>query len=110
MDKFIMEILPLCLLALGGAVIAVNAFALIGKADNLLGIERRHLAKKTQNVLSKIKGLLGITFGFLLCFCGSAVLYEKQQATIIALILLGTNAAIYFVFFIVFWLKKAKKS
>ena len=105
-----MEILPLCLLALGGAVIAVNAFALIGKADNLLGIERRHLAKKSQNTLSKIKGLLGIAFGFFLCFCGSTVLYEKQQATIIALVLLGANAAIYFVVFIAFWLKKSKKS
>ena len=43
---------------------------------------------------------------FLVCRIGA----EKQQATIIALILLGANAAIYFVFFIVFWLKKAKKS
>ena len=60
MDNFIIEILPICLSVMGGAILIVSIFTFMGKADILLDFERKHFAKKFLSKLAKIESAFGL--------------------------------------------------
>ena len=108
MDSFIIEILPICLSAMGGAILAMSVFSFVGKANILMDFEQKHFAKKFLNKLIKFEGTFGVVISFLLFFCASAILFGEQETIQLAVILLGIVIAVYSVVYICFWVKNKK--
>lgn len=109
MVDFIMEILPICLSAMGGAILIMSIFTLMGKADILADFERRHFAKKFLNKLTKIESIFGLIISFLLFFCASAIMFGNLEKIQLALVLLGVTAGVYLVSYTFLWVKYKKK-
>ena len=109
MDNFVIEILSLCLSAMGGAILIMSIFTLMGKADILMDFERKHFAEKFLNKLAKIESAFGIVFSFLLFFCASAILFENPEKIQLAIVLLGIMVGIYLFLYIFLWAKNKKK-
>lgn len=109
MNAFIIEILPNCLSAMGGAILIVSIFTLMGRADILLDFERRHFTNKFLNKLAKIESVFGLVFSFLLFFCASAILFGNAEKIQLAVVLLGVLVVIYLFLYIFLWVKNKKK-
>ena len=109
MVEVLLETMPLCLAAVGGAITIISVFTLIGKADILMGFEKRHFEKKFLKSLANLQSGFGIILGFLLMFCASASLYKKEDRIILSCILLGIFTAIYLALYFFLWFRKAKK-
>lgn len=108
MEKFLIEIAPICLSAMGGAILIVSIFTLMGKADVLMEFEYRHFVKKFIKTLARVESVFGILFSFLLFFLASTILFENSEKASLALALLGSLAAIYLVLYIILWVRKRK--
>jgi hypothetical protein len=109
MDVLINNILPLCLSAIGGAMMIISIYAIIGKADNLLDFEKKHFSAKAAKTITNLKGILGVLFAGLLFFCASALLFNKKAQITVSLILIGGLTFVFFVIYDIFWFKKGKK-
>lgn len=109
MDNFVIKILPICLSAMGGAVLIMSIFTLIGKADILMDFERKHFAKKFLSKLAKIESVFGLMISFLLFFCASTILFENTEKIQLAVTLLGVIVGIYLFLYIFLWAKNKKK-
>lgn len=105
MESFIIGILPICLSAMGGAILIMSIFTLMGKADILMDFERKHFAKKFLNKLAKIESVFGLMFSFLLFFCASAILFENSEKIQLVATLLSITAGVYLIFYIFLWIK-----
>ncbi len=109
MENFIIGIISICLSAMGGAVLIVSIFTLMGKADILMNFERKHFAKKFLNKLAKIESVFGLVISFLLFFCASAILFEETEKIQLAVVLLGVTVGFYLFLYIFLWIKNKKK-
>ncbi len=109
MDNFVIEILPICLSAMGGAILIMSIFTLMGKADILMNFEHRHFAKKFLGKLAKIESAFGLAIGFSLFFCASAILFKNVEKIQLAVVLLGVIVGIYLFLYIFLWIKNGKK-
>lgn len=110
MVEVLLETMPLCLAAVGGAITIISVFTLIGKADILMGFEKRHFEKKFLKALANIQSGFGIVLGFLLLFCASASLYKKEDKLVLSCVLLGIFTAAYLALYFILWFKKGKKN
>lgn len=109
MVEVLLETLPLCLSALGGAIMAISIFSLIGRAEILMNFEYKHFAKGFTKTLARIQSIFGLILGFLLNFCAAAVLFDKLDKMIISTVLIGIFTAVYLALYFTLWFKKAKK-
>ena len=110
MDDFAFRVLPLCLSSMGGAILIMSIFTLIGRADILMDFERKHFAKKFLDKLAKIESVFGLVFSFLLFFYASAVLFENPEKIQLSLRLLSVTIGTYLLVYIFVWIKNKKKS
>lgn len=104
-----MKVVPMCLSSMGGAILVMSIFTLMGKADILMEFEYRHFAKKFLKTLARVESTFGIIISCLLFFCASAILFENAEKIWLAIIMLGVMVAIYSILYIIFWVKNARK-
>lgn len=109
MIEVLIETLPLCLSAMGGAILITSIFTLIDKTDILMSFEKRHFRKKFLKTLATTQSVFGIILGCLLFFCASASLYKNEDKLILSCILLGVFTVAYLVLYFLLWFKKAKR-
>ena len=109
MESFLMDIAPICLSAMGGAILIISIWTLLGKADILMDFEHKHFQKSFLKMLAKVESIFGLLISFVLFFLASTILFEKPEKTSLALIILGALVALYLVLYIIFWNKKSKK-
>ena len=109
MENFLMDIAPICLSAMGGAILITSIWALMGKADVLMDFEHKHFQKSFLKMLVKVESIFGLLISFVLFFLASTILFEKPEKTSLALIILGVLAAFYVILYIILWNKKSKK-
>ena len=60
MEMFLGKVLPMCLSSMGGAILVMSIFTLMGKADILMDFEHRHFAKKFLKKLARTESAFGI--------------------------------------------------
>ncbi len=109
MVEVLLETLPLCLSALGGAIMVISIFSLIGRAEILMNFEYRHFAKGFTKTLAKIQSVFGLVLGFLLFFCASAILFDNLEKIFLSTALIGVFTAVYLILYFTLWFKKSKK-
>lgn len=109
MDKFLIEIAPICLSAIGGAILITSVWTLIGRADILMNFEHKHFKKSFLKTLARIESIFGLLISFVLFFLASAILFEKPEKISFALVVLGILVATYLVLYTVLWNKESRK-
>ncbi len=108
-DLILNQLLPLATSALGGAMLIISVFALVGKADILSKADYRKIRKNSIRTMVRIESIGGIIYSLLLLAFAGAIQLKNAKCADLMIMTLVIFTVIFLSFYFITLSKHTKK-